>query len=129
MRSNNSGEKHLQVHTHPLCFICGGLSIRTANLIFKSESWLFFGTTIRCNSADLELLEVGYNITYKRQKRTHLSAQYKLQGLRQKSSIFLFKKKVSCPNVSKPLDSHHNRWVFNTASFIFLTNMCFHIIT
>lgn len=41
----------------------GGLSIRTANLIFKSESWLFFGTIIRCNSADLELLEVGQTIS------------------------------------------------------------------
>lgn len=56
-------EKNISKHTHPLCFMCGGLSIRTANLIFKSESWLFFGTIIRCSSADLELLEVGYNIT------------------------------------------------------------------
>lgn len=72
MKFSNSEEKHIQVHTHPLCFICGGLSIRTANLIFRSESWLFFGTIIWCISADLELLEVGYNITCKGQKRTHL---------------------------------------------------------
>lgn len=77
VESNHPAEKHLRAHTHPLCFMWGGLSIRTANLIFKSESWLFFGTTIRWNSADLELFEVGYSITCRRHKRKHFSTQHR----------------------------------------------------
>lgn len=126
MKPNNSEEKHLQGPTHPLCFICGGLSIRTANLIFKSESWLFFGTIIRCNSADLELLEVGYNITCKGQKikKEHIQV-HNTECPRRRSEIlpiyFPFQEVLSCPNVpNKPFHSHHSRWVFNTDSFIYL---------
>ena len=139
MKPNNSEEKHLQGPTHPLCFICGGLSIRTANLIFKSESWLFFGTIIRCNSADLELLEVGYNITCKGQKikKEHIQV-HNTECPRRRSEIlpiyFPFQEVMSCPNVpNKP-----NHFTPTTADgfsiqirlFIyFLTNPYHHIMS
>ena len=49
--------------THPLCFTLGGLSMRTASLIFRSVSWLFLGTAIRWSSACFGLPVVGLRST------------------------------------------------------------------
>lgn len=59
-------EERLPLQTHPLCFMLGGLSMRTASLIFRSTSWLFLGITIRWNSACLGPFAVGFRTTWSR---------------------------------------------------------------
>lgn len=57
----------MTLQTHPLCFMLGGLSMRTASLIFSSVSWLFLGTTMRWNSACFGPFVVGFRTTWGRQ--------------------------------------------------------------
>lgn len=57
----------MTLQTHPLCFMLGGLSMRTASLIFSSMSWLFLGTTMRWNSACFGPFVVGFRTTWGRQ--------------------------------------------------------------
>lgn len=54
----------MTLQTHPLCFMLGGLSMRTASLIFSSVSWLFLGTTMRWNSACFGPFVVGFRTTW-----------------------------------------------------------------
>lgn len=46
----------------------GGLSMRTASLIFRSVSWLFLGTTIRCSSTCFGPLVVGLRTTWREEQ-------------------------------------------------------------
>lgn len=125
-KSNDLQVEHL--NTHPLCFMCGGLSMRTANLIFKSESWLFLGTIIRCNSADLELLEVGYSITCKQQKRKALSTWYRT-GTKTFCKHFPMRKEgVNIQVCLIDHWTHPSQMIFHTNLFV-LTTICFPIIT
>lgn len=123
-KSNDSQAEHS--NTHPLCFMCGGLSMRTANLIFKSESWLFLGTIIRCSSAALELLEVGYSITCKQQKRTAQSAWYRI-------GTKTFCKRFPMPKEGVNIQvclidhwTHPSQWMdFSILIHLFFTSICF----
>lgn len=50
--------------TYPLCFMLGGFSMQTANLIFKSVSWLFLGISMGWNSVCFGPFVVGLRTTW-----------------------------------------------------------------